>query len=69
MGSDIRVIAYVLFYSVVKVWNALSEVQNCRLTIISRPYLSNGQAIGMVVVFVRPSVRLSVCNGYTLSNG
>jgi len=34
---------------------------------ISRPYLSNGRAIGMVVV--RLSVRLSVCNGCIVSLG
>ena len=31
--------------------------------IFSRPYLSNGRAIGMVVV------RLSICNECTLANG
>jgi len=35
--------------------------------IFSRPYLSNGRAIGMVVI--RPFFRLSVCNRYTLANG
>jgi len=39
--------------------------------IFSRPYLSNGRAIGIVVVvclFVCPSVTLSLCNRCTLAN-
>jgi len=37
--------------------------------LFSRPYLSNGQAIGIVVVGVCQSLYLSVCNRCTLANG